>query len=142
MPYNLYMSNAGLIFIYFDRLLSYIWKMKFALAFFLGIIPTLIFAQSKPSKDKRMVKAKSEYHLISNEDFEYLDCSQTVTGVKMKQFFRDYPEFGGNVKVIAIPNCYGNPGEKFFVLLFEENRDFRIPKYVNGSVKPTLSANQ
>ena len=46
----------------------------------------------------------------------------------MKQFFKVYPQFNQDVQVVAIHNCYGAPNEKFFVLLYDENKDFYIPK--------------
>ena len=119
-----------------SKALSYIWTMKIALVLLIGLVPFLAFSQSSSVNDERIDEAKSEYRLISNEDFEYLDCSQTVNGRKMKEFFQEYPEYGSSVKVISIPNCYGEPGEKFFVLLYEEDRDFQVPNYVRGSVKP------
>ena len=86
-------------------------------------------------------KAKKEFNLITNKDFATLNCAHTINEAKMKRFFKVYPQFNQDVKVISIPNCYGAPNEKFFVLLYDENKDFYVPRslpdvYKNEEVWP------
>lgn len=73
-------------------------------------------------------KAKTEYNLITTEQFSSLNCSETINKPRMLQFFKDYPQFHEDVKIVSIPNCYGAPNEKFFVLLYDKEKKFYVPR--------------
>ena len=83
----------------------------------------------QPSKTKRTFdKAKAEFNLVTSKDFSTLNCSETINKAKMLKFFERYPQFQEDVKIISIPNCYGEPNEKFFVLLYDDKKEFYVPR--------------
>jgi len=88
---------------------------------------TLAFSQSDRSLDA-FNKAKKEFNIITEKDFPRLNCAETINENKMKSFFKIYPQFNRDIQVVSIPNCYGAPNEKFFVLLYDETKEFYIPR--------------
>jgi hypothetical protein len=114
--------------------------MKFTLALLMVVVPLLGVAQTSQKNSIEFKKAKDKYHLISHADFETLDCTATISGTRMRQFFKEFPQFHAQIKVISIPNCYDDPSEKYFVLLHEPSGKFKIPKYISGSYRPPVSA--
>jgi len=119
--------------------LQYIRFMKFTWVLSLGLLPFMACTQSGQKNEENINKVKSEYHLISNDDFKTLDCSSTVTRTKVLEFFKKYPQYQEEVKIISIPNCYGDPDEKYFVLLHEPSGNFKIPKFISGSNRPNTA---
>lgn len=101
--------------------------MKYCLFILLGLIGYSCNAQNARS-DKAFEQAKSEFNLVTTKDFPTLNCSETINRKRMLQFFKSYPQFQEDVKIISIPNCYGAPNEKFFVLLYDEQKKFYVPK--------------
>ena len=101
--------------------------MKFFLIVFVVMVSYSCEAQNSRSKSK-FEKAKTEYNLVTTKDFPTLHCSETINKKRMLQFFEQYPQFHEDVRIVSIPNCYGAPNEKFFVLLYDDNKEFYVPK--------------
>lgn len=101
--------------------------MKFFLAVLLIVVSYSCEAQHAKTKQK-FEKAKSEFNLVTTKDFPTLNCAETINRKKMLKFFERYPQFHEDVKIVSIPNCYGAPNEKFFVLLYDENQEFYVPR--------------
>ncbi len=78
--------------------------------------------------EKTFEKAKTEFNLVTTKDFPTLNCSETINKKRMLKFFERYPQFQESVKIVSIPNCYGEPNEKFYVLLYDEKQEFYVPR--------------
>jgi len=101
--------------------------MKYLLCLFVFIIPFGCSSQSD-NKSPSFEKAIQEYNLITSDQFMTLNCAETINKNRMLQFFKEYPQFNEDVRIVSIPNCYGAPNEEFFVLMYDTKREFYVPK--------------
>ena len=101
--------------------------MRIALAIAIGLMPLLACGQTNEKTTRTLSMAKQEFNLVETSDLTFFNCSSTITEGKMKMFFRKYPEYSSQVQPVCIPNCYGNPDERYFVLVYESSGNFQIP---------------
>lgn len=98
---------------------------------------TCVFSQSSDITSTLLREARAKYHLISSREVIDLQCQNTITVDRMKQFFVEFPEFHEKVKMVNVPNCYGqDPSIKLYVLVYEQNGIFDLPISVPGSYRP------